>query len=310
MIHPYARPDYAAALGHIGRPVAVPEWDAWVLARPTPCGTREDAVGVYPVTVISDDADLAAGLARLKALGLVSLVLVAGDRLGPPPAALEAAFDFARSFKSHQILDRDLGPLAYGKHHRYEIKRALGRVVATEIALGDHLPAWEALYGELAARHGLGGAHVFPPEHHALLAVLPGVRTFAAFIDERMVSVHVFVTHEGHAMSHLAASAAEGYAAGAAYAVNDLAARTLVDCPVINFGGGAGMSDNPEDGLVRFKKGFANTVAPARLCGAVLDAEAYRALSAQTVGADSVDSGFFPAYRGPRKVEQANERQG
>jgi hypothetical protein len=305
MTHPYARADYAAALGHIGRPVAVPEWDAWVLARPTPCGTREDAVGVYPVTVISDEADLAAGLARLKAAGLVSVVLVAEDRLGPPSAALEPAFDMARPFKSHQILDRDLGPLVYGKHHRYEIKRALGRVVASEIALGDHLPAWEALYGELAARHGLGGAHVFPPEHHALLAALPGVRTFAAFIDDRMVSAHVFVTHKGHAMSHLAASAAEGYAAGAAYAVNDLAAQALTDCRVINFGGGAGMNDNPEDGLVRFKRGFANTVAPARLCGAVLDADAYRALSI-----DTVDSGFFPAYRGPRKVEQANEHQG
>lgn len=305
MTHPYARADYAATLGHIGRPVAVPEWNAWVLARPTPCGTREDAVGVSPLTVIAPEADLGGGLARLKALGLVSVVLVWGDRLGPPPTVLEVAFDITRPFKSHQVLDRSLGPLAFGKHHRYEIKRALSRVVAAEIALGDHLPAWAALYGELAARHGLGGTHIFPPEHYALLAALPEVRTFAAFIDQRMVSAHLFVTHQGHAMSHLAASAAEGYAAGAAYAVNDLAARTLIDCDVINFGGGAGMGDNPEDGLVRFKKGFANAVAPARLCGAVLDADAYRALSI-----DTVDSGFFPAYREPRKVEQANEHQG
>lgn len=310
MTHPYARPDYAAALGHIGRPVAVPEWDAWVLARATPCGTREDAVGVYPMTVISAEADLAAGLARLKASGLVSVVLVAGDRLGPQPVALESAFDIARPFKTHQVLDRDVGPLAHGKHHRYEIKRALGRVVAVEIALGDHLPAWEALYGELTARHGLGVAHVFPPQHYALLAALPGVRTFAAFIEDRMVSAHVFVTHAGQAVSHLAASTAEGYAAGAAYAVNDLAVRTLADCRVINFGGGAGMNDNPNDGLVRFKKGFANSAAPAWLCGAVLDAQAYQALSADSLDADSVDSGFFPAYRGPRKVEQANEHQG
>ncbi|MBO9560439.1 MAG: hypothetical protein J7515_17865, partial [Caulobacter sp.] len=146
MTHPYARKDYAATLGHIGRPVAVPEWDAWVLARPTPCGTREDAVGPYPLTVLADKADLADGLARLKAEGLVSVVLVVEDRLGPSSAALETAFDLVRPFKSHQILDRDVGPLAYGKHHRYEIKRAHGRVEATEIALGDHLPAWRALY--------------------------------------------------------------------------------------------------------------------------------------------------------------------
>ena len=305
MTHPYAREDYAATLGHIGRPVAVPEWDTWVLARATPCGTREDAIGPYPLTILADQADLAGGLARLKAEGLVSAVLVVEGRLGPPTSVLEAAFDFARPFKSHQILDRDLGPFAYAKHHRYEIKRAHGRVTAQEIALGDHLPAWRALYGELVARHGLSGTHVFPPEHYALLAVLPGVRTFAAFIEDRMVSAHVFVTHEGHAISHLAASTPEGYAAGAAYAVNDLASRSLDDCRVINFAGGAGVNDNPDDGLVRFKRGFANTVAPARLCGAVLDADAYRALSA-----DRVDSGFFPAYRGQRKVEQVNEHQG
>lgn len=305
MTHPYALADYAAALGHIGRPVAVPEWDAWVLARPTPCGTREDAVGVYPLAVLATGADLETGLARLKTEGLVSVVLVIEDRLGPSPAALEAAFTLVRPFKSHHVHDRDVGLLAYGKHHRYEVKRALGRVEVAEIALHDHLPAWEALYGQLVARHGLGGAHVFPSPYHALLATLPGARTFAAFIDGRMVSAHVFVTHDGHAMSHLASSTAEGYAAGAAYAVNDLAVRTLVDCRVVNFGGGAGLEDNPEDGLVRFKKGFSNAVAPARLCGAILDADAYRALCA-----DDVDSGFFPAYRGPRKVERANEHQG
>lgn len=305
MTHPYARADYAAALGHMGRPVAVPEWDAWVLARPTPCGTREDAVGPYPLAVLPPDADLAGGLARLKAEGLVSLVLVVEDRLRPPTEALEAAFAPMRPFKSHQIHDRSLGPFAYGKHHRYEIKRALGRVAAVEIALADHLPAWEALYGELVARRGLGGAHVFPPGHHALLAALPGVRTFAAFVDERMVSAHLFVTHDGHAMSHLAASTAEGYAAGAAYAVNDLAVRALTDCRLINFGGGAGLDDDPQDGLVRFKRGFANAAAPAWLCGVALDAEAYRALCA-----DGEDSGFFPAYRGRRKVERADEHQG
>ncbi len=298
MTHPYARADYAATLGHIGRPVAVPEWDTWVLARPAPGGDREDAIGPYPLTVLADQADLAGGLARLKTEGLVSVVLVAADRLGPPAAALEATFDRVRPFKSHQILDRDLGPLAYGKHHRYEIKRAVARVTAAEIALADHLPAWRSLYDELVAHHGLSGTPVFPPEHHALLAQLPGARTFAAFVEDSMVSAHVFVTHQEHAVSHLAASTAEGYAAGAAYAVNDLAARTLEDCRVINFGGGAGLDDNPENGLVRFKKGFANAVAPARLCGAVLDPDAYQALC---VGVDDVDSGFFPAYRGPRK---------
>lgn len=305
MTHPYAREDYAWSLPHIGAAFPVPEWNGHVLTRATPCGTRLDAIGPYPLTVLAADADLAAGLARLKAAGLVSVVLVLDDRLRPSMVALEAGPVTVRRFKSHYVYDRSQGPLAYSKHHRYELRRALARTSVSEIRLADHLPAWERLYGQLIARHGLGGLHAFPPAHHEALSKLACLRTFGAFVEDRLVSAHLFVIHGGHAMSHLAASAPEGYQTGAAYAVNDLAAAELTDCGLINFGGGAGMDDDPTDGLVRFKKGFSNKVEPAYLCTAVLDHDAYRALSA-----GRGDSGFFPAYRGPRQLERSDEHQG
>ena len=305
MIHPYATQDYAASLGHVGEAFAVPEWDGQVLTRATPERDRRDAMGPYPLTPIAPDADLRAGLDRLAAAELVSIVLVTDDRLRPPLAVLEGAFDFVRPFKSHFLHDRSLGPVAYGKHHRYELRRALAQVEASEIALAEHLPAWEALYGELAARRGLAGLHAFPAAHHAVLARLPGLRTFGAFIDGRLVSAHLFVTHGGYAISHLAASAAEGYETGAAYAVNDLAITALDDCQVINFGGGAGLTDDPSDGLVRFKKGFSNRTAPSFLCGKVLDRPAYEMLSA-----GFGQAGFFPAYRGARAKEPADAHPG
>ncbi|WP_339930090.1 hypothetical protein [uncultured Brevundimonas sp.] len=305
MSHPYAGEAYARSLAHIGAPFAVPEWGGHVLARATPCGTREDAVGPYPLTVLGCDADIAAGLTRLKAADLVSVVLVLDDRLRPAMTVLESAPVTVRQFKPHYVHDRSLGPVSYGKHHRYELRRALARTEVSEISLADHLPDWERLYGALMARHGLGGLHGFPPVHHETLAGLASLRTFGAFIDGRLVSAHLFVTHDGHAMSHLAASAAEGYQSGAAYAVNDLALTELTDCAVINFGGGAGMGDDPADGLVRFKKGFSNSVEPSYLFTAILDGDAYTALSA-----GSADSGFFPAYRGPRPQERSDEHQG
>lgn len=305
MTHPYAGEDYARSLAHIGAPFPVPEWNGHVLVRPTPCGTRQDAIGPYPLAVLAADADIAAGLARLKAAGLVSVVLVLDDRLRPPTGALEQAPVTVRRFKSHYVYDRNLGPLAYSKHHRYELRRALARTSVSEIRLADHLPAWEHLYRQLVARHELGGLHAFPPAHHAALTRLPCVRTFGAFVEGRLVSAHLFVTHGGHAMSHLAASAPEGYQTGAAYAVNDLAVTELADCGLINFGGGAGIDDDPADGLVRFKKGFSNRVEPSYLCTAILDEDAYRALSA-----GGGDSGFFPAYRGPRQLERSDEHQG
>lgn len=300
MNHPFATAVYADSLAHVGRPLAVPEWDGHVLIRPTPCGTRCDALGPYPLTPLARDTDLVAGFDRLKAAGLVSVVLVLDDRLRPSTEDLVGAFDLARPFKTHHIYDRTLGPPAHDKHHRYEIRRAAARVEAHEIALAAYLPEWEALYAGLVARHGLSGLHAFPSAHHAALAALPGVRTFAAFLEGAMVSAHVFVIHEDYAVSHLAASSPDGYRNGAAYAVNALAVEALTDCEAINFGGGAGAADDGTDGLVRFKKGFSNRIASSWICGAVLDQQAYRALS---TGAD--DQGFFPAYREGRKVERS-----
>ncbi|WP_411287928.1 GNAT family N-acetyltransferase [Phenylobacterium sp.] len=293
MTHPYASEAYAASLAHSGASVSVPEWRGHVLSRATPCGTRRDAMGPYPITVLPPDADLAGGRQRLGAAGFVSVVLVLEERLRPPLEALTDGFDFVRPFKSHSVYDRRLGPIAYSGQHRTKLKRALGRVERAELRLADHLPAWEALYGHLIDRHGLTGLHAFPPGHHQTLARLPGVRAFGAFMGGRLVSAHVFVAHQGHAISHLTASDPEGYASGAAYAVNDLAIAALSDCETINFGGGAGLGDDPGDGLVQFKRGFANTVSPSYLCGAILDEAAYRTLSGDT------DSGFFPAYRAP-----------
>lgn len=305
MTHPYASLSYARSLDQIGQALAVPEWGGHVLTRSTPNGDGDDAVGPYPLTVLGSGADLSGGLNHLKAQGLLSVVVVLDAASRPTIEALTAAFDFARPFKAHHVHDRRLGPPVYDKHHRYEIKRAHARVEAREIALADHLSDWISLYGELIARHDLSGIHAFSDAHHFALVAMPGLRAFGAFIDERLVSAHLFVTFEGRAISHLAASSAEGYAAGAAYAVNDIALERLSDCETINFGGGAGTSDTGGDGLSRFKSGFANTTETAWLCGAILDPDAYTTLS---VGRQ--DNGYFPAYRGPIQNERSDAHQG
>lgn len=301
MTHPYASEGYARSLAHMGELLVVPEWGGPVLTRPVEASARRDATGPYPLTVIARGADLRGGLARMSRAGLISAVVVLDDRLRPPLAELEGAFDFVRPFKTHYLYDRRLGPPVYDKHHRYELRRATASVEVAEIDLRDHGSAWRALYAELAARHGVSDLHAFPGAYHRALEQLSGLRSFGAFIDGRLASAHLFVAHERYAISHLAASSAEGYAARAAYAVNDLAIAQLSDCEVVNFGGGAGTGDDRDSGLARFKRGFSNAEAPSWLCGKTLDAEAYAALSA-----GCVDSGFFPAYRGHRIREPSD----
>ena len=305
MTHPYATLAYVGVLAHIGAPFAVPEWGCHVLLRTTPCGRHLDATGSYPFAAIVQDADLAAGLDRLKGAGVVSLIAVVDDHFRPSLAALEDAFDFARPFKSQYIYDRALGPLTFNKHHRYEVRRALAEVHASEIRLADYRDDWLTLYGALAERHGVDGVHAFPTAYHDALSEAPGLRSFGAFLEGRLVSAHIFMTYERYAISHLAASSPEGYAARAAYAVNHQAIADLTDCDVINFGGAAGHNDNVDDGLARFKRGFSNRTASSYLCGKVLDPVAYDALS---FGFD--DSDFFPAYRGYKRGASADVHQG
>ncbi len=188
---------------------------------------------------------------------------------------------------------------SYSKHHRAELRRAGRRCEARKIALADHLQDFTRLYEVLSARHALGESHRFEAAHFAHLAAHPeDFPTFGAFVEGRLVSAHIWARHGRFAHSHLAASDAEGYTAGAAYAVNDLAIRTFAGSTLINLGGVADGSAG--DGLARFKAGFANATRRAFLCGMVADQEAYDRLSAPLAAGGPSD--YFPRYRQPRST--------
>lgn len=294
MTHPYATEAYARSLPHVGEPVQVPEWDAWVIARTLPGGGR-DGVGPYPLAILPRSADIGAGLARLRRLGLVSLTLVLDTVHRPDTAELARHFEVVRPFKTH-FLRRPAQPFAYDAYHAYKVRRARRRVETRSFALADHLAEWAALYGVLARRKGLAGVHDFPPAHAQELGGLPGVEAVGAWMDGELVSAHLWVRAGDQVHSHLGATSEAGYRAGAAYAVYDESIRRFADAAAINLGGSAGTGDDAADGLTRFKRGFANDTAAAWLCGAVLDPRRYAALCSER-GVDPATAAFFPAYR-------------
>ena len=290
MTHPYADAAYAAALAFAGRPLAVPAWESLVLARSIPAG-GEDALGLYPRAVIAQGGDLRAGLHGLAQAGLVSVVLVADPLSAPPPAALAAAFSLCRPFKTHQLIDRAKG-YAPTKHHRYEIKRANARCRVEPVALADHLADWRRLYDGLTERHAIAGMAAFSDAYFQALVAWPVFETFAATVDGEVAAMAIWFEHGGVAYNHLGAANAAGYANGASYALYDAAIAHFSGAAVLDLGAGAGLEDDPEDGLARFKRGFANAEVAAYLCGAVLDERRYSELAASRP-----DTGFFPAYR-------------
>jgi len=298
IMHPYSTSAYARSLFHVGRVVPVEEWGCNVIARTVPAG-GEDIVGCYPIATLSKDADLSGGLERLRAAGFVSATLTLDDFHRPALEALSHAFDVVRPFKTHYVHRGASGNYKPAKDHRYKINRANRRVVAKAIRLVDHLDAWTSLYDALIDMRRMTGVHAFPHASFAMLADMAGVQAIGGFVGEELVSCNLWVIHERRAHSHLVASNELGYTERAAYAVSDASARYFADAEIVNFGGGAGLGDEPGDGLAQFKRGFSNTTARSYICGAILDRRTYEKLTQQRgISGDA----YFPAYRTPAPV--------
>jgi len=288
--HPYATPAYAESfgMGHID----VPEWRTSLLVRPIPDTSWSDALGCYPLTALHRDADLAAGLDRLRAAGLVSVALVPDPLTGPSPEALAAAFPVCRPFKTHYLIDREAGPVRFGNTHRKQVNRSYRalNITATDIRRNDG--EWIRTYQHTVERHGVTGIANFAPCYFAALAKMTEATVVAAFREDRMVAMAVWIRSGDIAYGHIGGASDVGHQFYAMYGVIATATTHFADCQVIHLGGVAGNAEDPDDGLVFFKKGFANRQVTAHLCGAVLDEHRYGLLVA-----GRSPTTFFPEYR-------------
>jgi hypothetical protein len=297
---PYATEAYAASLAHVGRPMRVDALGTWMTARPIDGSDRFDVTGTYPVAVIAPDGDLARARAELAAAGAVSLVLVLDPCFGRPAERIAEELDFCRPYKTHQVIDRNVGPAVFSKHHRQHVRKAERAVTVREVALADRLDRWCALYDQLIRRHGISGPAAFGRDSFERLAQVPGLVALAAeAADGTVVAMQLWLHHGDIAYNHLAASSAEGYRLFAAYALYAAAERRFADCRVLDLGGGGGSGDDPADGLAQFKSGFANATLMSHLAGCVLDPAAYEQLSRGREGA------YFPLYRMPLRQAAA-----
>lgn len=297
--HAYASMAYAETLRHVGRPLEVAAWGTPILLRAIPgAGARMDAVGPYPLCTLAPDADIAAGLQTLREAGAVSVVLVPDPLHGPDLARLAHGFTLCRPFKTHQAIDRRVGPPDPSKHHRDRIRKGRRHARARIVSLRDAAwrAQWRRLYTALVLRRGVTGLAAFPDDAFERLATLPEhqlVAFAAESLSGDMLAMQLWIRHADAAYSHLTAISDAGYRTCAGYVVYDAAIEHFADCRILDLGGGAGVVDDPGDTLAAFKRGFANTTLSTRLCGAVLDPVQYAVLSAARSGP------FFPVYRAP-----------
>jgi len=296
----YRHPLYAQSFAAFGRPVACPDAGAHLLARPIP-GGGEDLSGPYPMLFAGRLDRLEGDLARLTRApgGPVSVVFVLDPFADDPPGALPG-FDVVRPFKTHFLtrLDRPWDEIA-SKHHRYHARRCARTLRAAPVAdPASRADIFWSFFETLIRRRGLSGMSALSPEIVRAHLALPGVDLIEASDDGGPVAAGIWCRVGTVAYSHLQAMSPAGYAKDAGYALHRAALehfRGRVEW--LDLGGMAGTVDTPEDGLYRFKKGWATDARPSWLCGRILDRPRYAELVRRT---GTRGAAFFPAYRAPR----------
>lgn len=293
----YAHPLYAASLAEWGTPLALSGSGGHVLLRPVPGTSHRDAMGPYPLFACRDWSRLEGDLDGLEG-GLVSFAAVADPFGDHDKESLRRCFrDVVAPFKEHYVADLEVPPERIpSKHHRYYARKALESVRVEVVGEpAGFVDEWADLYANLARRHGIDGIRTFSRNAFAGQLRVPGMVAFKATArdDGETVGAHLWYVSGDVAYSHLAASSGRGYELMAAYALYAAAVEHFAGrVRWLEFGAGAG-AHGADDGLGRFKRGWATGTRTAYFCGRILDRARYEEL-ARSVGPST---GYFPAYR-------------
>jgi len=307
----YGDEAYAASLAPFGKPACLPASGGYYLRRSIPESPLEDGMSCYPQFACDDWAGLPGDLRQLEG-ELVSFCAVT-DPFGDWNEALlrEAFPHHLVPFKEHFYSDLET-PLdrLIEYHHRRAARKGLAQLRVEELADPvAHLQDWCALYGTLIQRHGIRGIPAFGEEVFRRQLAIPGLRAFGAWHGETVVGMVLWLERRSISYYHLGAYSSEGYTLRASYALFSEAFRQFQEegRRWISLGSGAGLRATTDDGLTRFKKGWASGVRKVWLGGRVLMPEAYAALAARRSG---LESSYFPVYRSGEFSATEEQRHG
>ena len=301
MLTGYLHPTYAESLAEIGSPLRLPRSGGCLLRRSIPNTRSSDAVGCYPLLACQDWRSLRHDLDELS--DVVSVVAVADPFGAADEKMLRESFrDLVRPFKDHSVVELRHDPNSFvSKHHLRNTERALHQVEVTVCEKPIlFLDDWQNLYAQLIERHAIRGAARFSCQGFALQFSIPGLTLLRASRAGVTVGLNMWYTLGNRAYYHLGAYSAVGYKVRASFALFWTAIGyfqgTGLDWLELGAGAGATGSSDDEDGLSRFKRGWATDTRTAYICGRICDSTRYEQLTASS-GPAPFD--YFPDYRWP-----------
>lgn len=296
----YLHPLYAKSLSNYGTPYFLPNCQGFIVKRPiTEDGTvlGIDAMGCYPLFTCVDWSRLSLDLNAIDR-DLISLVVVTDPFGDYTEGELRNCFpDHMRLYKPHFVIDLSQAPKTFiSSHHSRNIAKASAKVGVEHCEQPiQYLTAWMNLYNKLVARHSITGIAQFTSAFARQLQV-PGIVMFRAMYQDEIIGIIIWYIQGDVVYYHLAAYSEEGYTLRASYAlfweaITYFSAKGL---KWLNLGAGAGIEANEDDGLTRFKRGWATGTRDTYLCGRIFDTITYTKLSNNSHNKPTT---FFPAYR-------------
>jgi len=295
----YDARSYADALNQ-GALVAMPRSEGYLIKRKLPdflASAESDLVSPYPVYACKNWDGLADDI-RLLNQDYVTLSLVTDPFFDCSVEYLKETFpDKCIKFKPHYIIDTSLDlDCNISSHHRRNVRRSL-KSVSIDVLDDPYevIDEWMRLYSNLIERHRIQGVAQFSDASFRKQLRLPGMIATVARFQCDVVGIALWLLAGNIGYYHLAAYSDRGYELNSSFAIfyeslKYLSART----DYVSLGGGAGAKIQENDGLARFKQGWASESRDVYFCGKVLDRDKYQSICG---GSSKIHDSFFPAYR-------------
>jgi len=258
---------------------------------------HQDAMGCYPLFTCLDWSKLADDMESLRN-SLVSIYMVIDPFAEYSVAELKKSFpDIVLPFKNHYEVDLFKNPKDFmSQHHMRNTRKAKQRVAVDVVdPKCEWLEDWVHLYKKLILKHSIAGIPAFSYNAFKKQSSVPGLTVFKATIEQQLVGMLLWYTHNSVAYYHLGAYSELGYSSYASFALFDVAIEYFASTGTrwLNLGSGAGL-EKRQDGLSRFKAGWSSGTRTAYFCGRVHNRAIYDEL---VQSGDNKTGGYFPAYR-------------
>lgn len=297
----YRSESYCRSLSEFGVPFPLRHAGGWMLKRPVKDSDNFDAAGCYPLFCCNDWSALKNDIDELTNSDLLSVCLVSDPLANIQFDTLKTIFsDLCVPFKMHFLVDLRKAPESFVSRHHQRYARKASRELIIELEPNPELLIndWAQLYDNLIKRHCIKGIAKFSYHSFEILLNMPSLSMFSARNQNGdLLGILLCLAENNSVYYHLAAYNNEGYKAKASFGLfwKAISHFSSLGYQWFCLGAGAGLSKNLNDGLTKFKQGWANEHRQVFLCGKILNKNIYADTVNSVVGANR--SNFFPAYR-------------